>query len=206
MLRKVIENNMEYGFEDFDVGDIVMTPNGQGDIIGKGNDGRDFIIVDLDNDGQKKFYISDIFESVQQEAKWSNSVSTKWHPAEGLFKSGSAEKIASSALSGHGGDAGKAIKAVEFYLNRGGKNLSDERKGVLKHAVEILQKKEKKESAHPRFKKVVTESIEDIDLSNYLYSKGIKAKPYKDRMGNTYVEIPTDNATYRVRIAMVSNF
>jgi Protein of unknown function (DUF3175) len=63
--------------------------------------------------------------------KWSSDVKTKKHPPEGLFKDGSADEIASWLKKSHKGDHGKASSALNFYINRAGKNLSDERKKVL---------------------------------------------------------------------------
>lgn len=77
------------------------------------------------------------------EAKWSGDVETKWSPKEGLFANGSAEEIARAAKRGHGGDIGKAIKSLSFYLNRAGKNLSDTMKAKVNHAKEMLQSQNK---------------------------------------------------------------
>lgn len=39
---------------------------------------------------------------------------------------------------------GKAIQSISFYLNRGGKNLSDEQKSKVEHAKGILERKHAK--------------------------------------------------------------
>lgn len=86
-------------------------------------------------------------ERYQEGEKWSADVKTKWDPPEGLFRDGSAEKIASAAASGHSGDLGSAIQALQFYLNRGGENVSDEIKSKVNRAIDMLQaKNDKKES------------------------------------------------------------
>lgn len=81
---------------------------------------------------------------VAKGEQWIHKVKTKWHPPEGLFKDGSAETIADSASRGHHGDLGKAISALDFEINRGGKGLSEEIKSKVRHAIEILQKRNKK--------------------------------------------------------------
>jgi hypothetical protein len=73
--------------------------------------------------------------------KWSKDVDTKKHPPEGKFAEGSAEEIANWAERSHKGDLGKAIQSLSFYINRGGKNLSEEQKGRVEHAKKILEKK-----------------------------------------------------------------
>lgn len=72
--------------------------------------------------------------------KWSGDVDTKKHPPEGKFAEGSAEEIANWAKRSHGGNLQKAIDSLNFYINRGGSNLSDEQKGKVEHAKEILHK------------------------------------------------------------------
>ena len=81
------------------------------------------------------------------EEKWSGSVKTKWSPPEGLFSSGSSSEIASKAISGHGGDLGKAVQSISFYLNRAGKNLPTEQKDRVEKAKEIVQKQIEQEAS-----------------------------------------------------------
>lgn len=76
--------------------------------------------------------------------KWSHDVHTKRHPPEGKFADGSAESIAEWAERSHNGNIGKAIQSISFYLNRGGKNLSDEQKSKVEHAKGILERKHAK--------------------------------------------------------------
>ena len=79
--------------------------------------------------------------------KWSQKVKTiSTYPPKGLFnKSGSviASVMARSDVSPKG--LGSAIRMVQFYINRAGKTLSQERKFQLEKAKKILQEKNKKE-------------------------------------------------------------
>lgn len=154
------------------------------ELISKGYD------VDYDD---VDYVTKNFYESTHTEANWSNDVKTSWHPAEGLFAKGSAEKIASSALSGHNGNAGSAIKSIEFYKNRGGKNLSSDRKDVLDKAVEILQKKNKKEEVMYR-KENQYEWYIDIDSKVRIVS-GV----YSGKIG-TVIDIGIDNEHYKVKV------
>jgi hypothetical protein len=87
----------------------------------------------------------------KEEKKWSSAATKKdkWHPPEGFF-SGSAESIA-KGLKGHG--YGKAMKQIQFFINRGGDNLSSEDKTRLEHAKEILRGKKAKKKAKKMAKK-----------------------------------------------------
>lgn len=68
-----------------------------------------------------------------------SDVKTKKHPPEGLFKSGSARKIADWALESHGGDLRKAMASLNFYINRAGENLDADQKERVEAAKELLQ-------------------------------------------------------------------
>jgi hypothetical protein len=72
------------------------------------------------------------------ELKWSGDVKTKKHPPEGLFADGSASAIVKWLTSSHSDKKG-AVSALNFYINRAGKNLSADRKAVLKNALETLE-------------------------------------------------------------------
>jgi hypothetical protein len=74
------------------------------------------------------------------EKKWSGDIDTKKHSPEGLFKSGSAQKIANWAWTAHDGNLKKAMASLNFYLNRAGSLPADQRDRVQK-AKEILQAK-----------------------------------------------------------------
>lgn len=71
-----------------------------------------------------------------------SDVKAKKHPPEGLFKSGSAQKIANWAWSSHNGNLKKAMASLSFYMNRAGDLPADQKERVLK-AKEILRSKQK---------------------------------------------------------------
>jgi hypothetical protein len=71
---------------------------------------------------------------------WSADVKTKKHPKEGLFATGSASEIANWLKDSHD-DLKSAMGALNFYVNRAGKNLSDSQKGKLSHAKALLHAK-----------------------------------------------------------------
>lgn len=75
---------------------------------------------------------------------WSGDVKTKKHPPEGLFAKGSATEIAAWLKKSHG-DLKGAMSALNFYINRGGKNLSDTQKAKLEHAKALLHHDKKPE-------------------------------------------------------------
>lgn len=71
--------------------------------------------------------------------KWSGDVRTKKHPPEGLFKEGSQSDIVDWLKKSHK-DLKGAMGALNFYINRAGKNLSAERKKTLEGAKNKLRK------------------------------------------------------------------
>jgi len=87
--------------------------------------------------------------------RWSAKVTTdSTHPGPGLFKKG-AKKIASDLLkkSVSPKGPGQAMQMLSFYENRGGKNLSAERKHTLEDAKDIIREKEGKQPAKKSAKK-----------------------------------------------------
>jgi hypothetical protein len=102
----------------------------------------------------------DIFEE-----KWSADVVTKWEPPEGFFKQ-SAEKIA-SGLKTASDDLKTAMGRLNFYINRAGKNLSDEDKGKLESAKRKLSKMY--EDSAPRMSDIL-ERIEESIYGNWRYN------------------------------------
>jgi hypothetical protein len=74
-----------------------------------------------------------------EEEKFLASIATKKHPPEGIFATGSAEKITKWAIASHP-DMRGAISAITFYVTRAGSKLSGERKGVMAHAKELVHK------------------------------------------------------------------
>ena len=81
--------------------------------------------------------------------RWSAKVTTdSTKPGPGLFKKNAksiAEGLAKKSVSPKG--PGQAMQMLSFYENRGGKNLSAERKRTLEHAKDILREKEGKPAA-----------------------------------------------------------
>jgi tRNA(adenine34) deaminase len=75
--------------------------------------------------------------------RWSGKVKTdSTKPGPGLFKKSGkaiAEGLAKKSVSPEG--PGQAVRMLNFYENRGGKNLSSERKGALETAKKLLHKK-----------------------------------------------------------------
>lgn len=68
-----------------------------------------------------------------------SDVKTKWHPPEGLFTSKNFKKIAIEVYKGHKNDLKSSIASINFYMNRGGSNLSKETKEILEKAKDYLR-------------------------------------------------------------------
>ena len=68
---------------------------------------------------------------------WSSDIETKWHPPEGFFEQ-SAEQIA-KGLKAASDSLKQAMSRLDFYINRAGDKLSDERKATLEQAKKILE-------------------------------------------------------------------
>jgi hypothetical protein len=87
--------------------------------------------------------------------RWSAKVKTdSTKPGPGLFKQSAkaiATGLAKKSVSPKG--PGQAMQMLSFYENRGGKNLSAERKRTLEHAKDILREKEGKAPARKSAKK-----------------------------------------------------
>lgn len=81
--------------------------------------------------------------------RWSAKVTTdSTKPGPGLFKKSAkaiAEGLAKKSVSPKG--PGQAMQMLSFYENRGGKNLSSERKKTLENAKDLLRAKEGKSAA-----------------------------------------------------------
>jgi tRNA(adenine34) deaminase len=85
--------------------------------------------------------------------RWSGKVTTdSTKPGPGLFKKSAkaiAEGLAKKSVSPEG--PGQGMRMLNFYENRGGKNLSPERKSALEGAKKILHKKvEAQKSKSPK--------------------------------------------------------
>jgi tRNA(adenine34) deaminase len=75
--------------------------------------------------------------------KWSAAVTTdSTHPEHDLFNQ-DAQTVADSLFSKKVSPKGPAsgMRMLNFYINRAGKNLSEERVATLNHAKQILSKK-----------------------------------------------------------------
>ena len=77
-----------------------------------------------------------LFEEYVSEKKWSGEVETHFKPEEGIFTKG-ANEIA-KYLKDNSKDLKQAMSRLNFYINRGGKNLSSEDKARLEKAKEEL--------------------------------------------------------------------
>jgi hypothetical protein len=78
-----------------------------------------------------------------QKRKWVRKVTTdSTHPPSGTF-SGSAEKIARTMARKDVSPRGLAsgIRMIQYFINRGGKNLSVRRRAELERAKRILQRR-----------------------------------------------------------------
>jgi tRNA(adenine34) deaminase len=77
------------------------------------------------------------------DRRWVKKVKTdSTHPPKGLFKEDAqtiADTMATREVSP--GGIGSGIKMVQYYLNRGGRNLSASRKHVLERAKKLLQER-----------------------------------------------------------------
>src|SRR6266480_3960639 len=77
------------------------------------------------------------------DRKWSGKVKTvSTYPPKDLYKQDAetiARVMATKKVSPKG--LGSAIRMVQFYINRAGKNLPDERKRVLEKAKRLLQER-----------------------------------------------------------------
>jgi Protein of unknown function (DUF3175) len=75
--------------------------------------------------------------------KWVRTVTTdSTHPPPGTF-SGSAAKIARTMVRKEvsPGGVGSGIRMIQYFINRGGKNLSATRRAELEKAKRILQRR-----------------------------------------------------------------
>jgi tRNA(adenine34) deaminase len=88
--------------------------------------------------------------STPPSKRWSAKVTTdSTKPGPGLFKKSAkkiAEELASKRVSPEG--PGQGMRMLNFYENRGGKNLSSERTHVLEDAKKLLH--EKVEQSHTK--------------------------------------------------------
>ena len=72
------------------------------------------------------------------EKKWSATVTAEWKPEEGFFTKPAKQIV--KGLAAASKDLKQAMSRLNFFINRAGKNLSDEDKARLEHAKELLSK------------------------------------------------------------------
>jgi predicted polyphosphate/ATP-dependent NAD kinase len=81
----------------------------------------------------------------ETEEKWANKVHEKFHPPAGTFKEKSAEEIAKIISQNWTAGAQTTMARLNFFLNRGGKNVSPEIRKKVEKAKEIVHKHYSKE-------------------------------------------------------------
>lgn len=85
----------------------------------------------------------------QRQKKWVQSVtSDSTHPQHDLFTKDAktiAEAMATKEVSPKG--IGSGIRMVQYFINRAGKNLSEDRRRELEKAKRILQEKREKQDS-----------------------------------------------------------
>jgi hypothetical protein len=88
-----------------------------------------------------QYLIEEAISFFEENEKWSQEVNEKFHPPEGTFSEGSPEQIA-NVISQNGRASYKtAMARLNFYLNRGGENVSPSVRAKVNRAKEILKKR-----------------------------------------------------------------
>ena len=78
-----------------------------------------------------------LIQELLESTHWSSSVHEKWTPPEGFFTK-SASAIAKGLLAASK-DESQAMKRLNFYINRAGKNLSADDRARLEAAKAKLE-------------------------------------------------------------------
>ena len=112
-----------------------------------------------------------ITKYIIEKEKWSKDVKTKWKAPEGFFKQSSSE-IATGLKKAHK-DLKSSMSALDFYINRSGKNISQKDKDRLELAKEKLHKIFKSENYKREAK------IDDVENAEELVNF-IKENPYPE--------------------------
>ena len=98
-------------------------------------------------------------DRVKSGRKWSHEVQTvSTFPPEGIFTKDArtiARSLGSQEVSPKG--IGSGIRMLQFFINRAGKNLSDERKAALEEAKHLLQQRREREVLRGKRKKTAGE-------------------------------------------------
>ena len=78
----------------------------------------------------------------EAEERWSAAVTKKekFHPPEGTFKEKSAQEIAKIISQNWQAGLQTTMARLNFFLNRGGENISPEIRAKVNHAKEIVRK------------------------------------------------------------------
>ncbi len=70
---------------------------------------------------------------------WVRGAKTRWTPRPGLFLE-SAGRIADEVLRGHNWDLAGSVSSLDFYINRGGSNLTIGERARLREALRIVRR------------------------------------------------------------------
>lgn len=124
--------------------------------------------------------------------RWSQDVDTKWKPSEGLFESGSAKQIAEEEFKGHK-DLKSAMASINFYLNRGGDNINEDRRKIIEKAKELLRNKYNKNFSDKKVK--ITYRDEDGEDSSEFDN---------DKEADDWEKIMEDRSRYGEKFRIIS--
>ena len=82
-------------------------------------------------------------KQAEQAKHWSNKVTKneKFHTPPGLFKEATAEKIAEVVSQNFKAEYKTASSRLNFFLNRGGKNVPEPIRAKVKKALTIIHQK-----------------------------------------------------------------
>lgn len=88
--------------------------------------------------------IDQIIEEAEAQKYWTTGVKTGqkgFHTPAGLFKEGTAQKIADVVSQNYKAEYRTAMSRLNFYLNRGGKGITPEVREKVNKAKDIIKKK-----------------------------------------------------------------
>jgi hypothetical protein len=121
-----------------------------------------------------------------------SEIKTKWSPPEGLFKNGSSLNIAREVWNSHDKDLKRSLSCINFYINRAGDNLDQDRLEVLEKAKDRIRRWDELESHN--FSELEVVSMDPGNDSTYSEIIGINQivpgvddskKSYQDSVGDT---------------------
>lgn len=102
-------------------------------------------MIELNESIYKKLDV--LVEEAEAQHYWTKDVKTGqngFHTPAGLFKDGTAKKIAEVVSQDYKAEYKTAISRLNFYINRGGKNITPQIRAKVEDAKAILKKKYKK--------------------------------------------------------------